>query len=506
MGSGVTKKIGLKVSEFVDPDKRRKRLKKERIFEERKEAIGIISDESLLSKDHRGRRVEDFYTIGNNIGRGATADVYVAKEKSTGKRFAIKVLSKERIVRLFGRNILQRSRQALRTEIKLGLTLQHKNVTQLRDVFESKSYVYAVMEYCDGGELFHYIQTCSSIRESHIAKIIFQITSALQYLHSMDVLHRDLKPANVLVCMPPYDNMRGDRRSAAGVTVKLTDFGLSKQLAFGKGTTDSFVGTPSHMAPEMYNKNRKYGSSADMWSLGVLSYILLSGTRPFSEREVMDMAKGRPMQLNFPGSNGWNIVSKVAKDFVRRLLMFRPEDRMSAQDALRHKWLLGLGRRSDSKRRDSKSKRQMVSKKQDVSADTKSTDSKQGKKSSSKVSSSRLSKDSSATSTSAKGAPSSEAKADAAADAAAKASGSVNTEKAAKIPLKRKSTLGPISDNLLIDLVPHLSKTISLRSSKNASHTENSSTSRGGSDGSNSRDAPRGSRPESHAPLGPRIP
>lgn len=336
--------------------------RKERVAKERAEAQKVMYEERILEKENDDRGdVRSHYTFGKELGRGATATVYAVKSKSSGTQYACKIVNKGQLVKMFGRNILARARQSIRTEISIGMSLKHKNIVQLKECFENDANIYYIMEFCNGGEIFKFIQSCDLIRESHVTRIVFQITSALEYLHSRDILHRDLKPANVLVMTTSF-NAKLRERSAAGVTVKLTDFGLSKKLeshSNKKATTNSFVGTPSHMAPEMYMKNRKYGASADMWSLGILTYILLSGTRPFNERQVMAMQTEKVSFLKFPARHGWNNVSDYAKDFLRKLLVVDPTKRMSASEAMDHTWFLGLG---DKRRRRGASLHQSASK------------------------------------------------------------------------------------------------------------------------------------------------
>ena len=234
--------------------KRERSERKKRVAKEREEAQKKIHAEPILSPQLTAKNVNNNYSFGKVLGRGATAVVYVANSKSTGKKYACKAVCKEQLVKMFGRDILSRARRSIETEINLGMSLKHDNIVQLHEVYESRTHIYYILEYCNGGELFKFIQSCEHIRESHIVKIVYQITSALEYMHSKDILHRDLKPANVLVIKPEFRSSNATK-SAAGVSVKLTDFGLSKQLeqqSGAKATTNSFVGTPSHMAPEMY--------------------------------------------------------------------------------------------------------------------------------------------------------------------------------------------------------------------------------------------------------------
>jgi serine/threonine protein kinase len=233
--------------------KRERSERRQRVAKERQEAHKKMHEEPVLSEQLTAKNVNSNYSFGKVLGRGATAVVYVANSKSTGKKYACKAVCKEQLIKMFGRDILSRARRSIETEINLGMSLKHENIVRLHEVYESRTHIYYILEYCNGGELFKFIQSCEHIRESHIVRIVYQITSALEYMHSKDILHRDLKPANVLVVKPEFRAKA--TKSAAGVTVKLTDFGLSKQLeeqSGAKATTNSFVGTPSHMAPEMY--------------------------------------------------------------------------------------------------------------------------------------------------------------------------------------------------------------------------------------------------------------
>jgi len=173
-----------------------------------------------------------------------------------------------------------------RREIEILKICQHPNIIRLEDVFENADYIYIVLEYCDGGDLFSYLEKRNfSIKEEKAANIIKQLSQAISYLHSYGVIHRDIKPENILM-MNDSDNAE----------VKILDFGLSDILNPGQVCNESY-GTISYVAPEIL-LGYSYSFPADLWSIGVLAYLLLVGCLPFDhesdEREIARMTIDDP--------------------------------------------------------------------------------------------------------------------------------------------------------------------------------------------------------------------
>lgn len=203
--------------------------------------------------------------------------------------------------------------------------MEHPNIIRLYETFEDDQNVYLVMELCEGGELFDRIITEGTFSEKAAAAYVRQILSALFYLHNRGVCHRDIKPENFLL---------GSKHPDA--QLKLIDFGLSARFS-NNGFMRSKSGTPYYVAPEVLAG--KYTEKCDIWSVGVLTYILLCGYPPFNGRTDKDiLAQVRRGYVKFPEPE-WLDISENAKNFVQQLLDFNPNNRLSAEAALEHAWI-----------------------------------------------------------------------------------------------------------------------------------------------------------------------
>jgi calcium/calmodulin-dependent protein kinase I len=219
--------------------------------------------------------------------------------------------------------------ESLQKEIGLMRKLRHKHVLQLREVFEYPNEVVLVTELVPGGELFDKIVEIGAYSEGDAVNIVRQVVDGVQYLHENGVAHRDLKPENLLV----------GGESDEAPEIKISDFGLSK--AFGAGAAarlETSCGTPDYVAPEVL-RGEVYDQSVDLWSVGVITYILLCGFPPFwgeSQGELFD--KILAADYEFP-SPEWDNVSDNAKDFIKKLLVKDNRARMTAQQCAQHAWL-----------------------------------------------------------------------------------------------------------------------------------------------------------------------
>jgi len=194
-------------------------------------------------------------------------------------------------------------------------------------VFENADYIYIVLEYCDGGDLFSYLEKRNfSIKEEKAANIIKQLSQAISYLHSYGVIHRDIKPENILM-MNDSDNAE----------VKILDFALSDILNPGQVCNESY-GTISYVAPEIL-LGYSYSFPADLWSIGVLAYLLLVGCLPFDhesdEREIARMTIDDPPNFT---EKRWRKISTSAKQFTQGLLQKAPENRLSLKEVIDSVW------------------------------------------------------------------------------------------------------------------------------------------------------------------------
>lgn len=261
--------------------------------------------------------IEDFYVFEKILGEGAFGKVKLSKHKATGLQRAVKIISKA--------NMSKAEENSLRNEIEILRNLDHPHILKVYEYFSDKNNIYIVTEYCSGGELFDRIVKAGSLSEKKAAGVMNQILLAINYCHKHDIVHRDLKPENIL-----YDTK--DENSS----LKIIDFGTSA-IFNSKTKLKEHVGTAYYVAPEVLKE--KYDNKCDLWSCGVILYILLSGFPPFrgdSDDEILDNVEKGTYNLDEPELAS---VSKDAKNFIKKLLTYNPEKRISAQDALQDPWL-----------------------------------------------------------------------------------------------------------------------------------------------------------------------
>ncbi|CAM1311298.1 CAMK4 (predicted) [Pycnogonum litorale] len=259
----------------------------------------------------------NYYEKLEELGRGATSVVHKCRHKLTGKGEAVKIIQK---------NIEQK---IIRTEIGVLLKLNHRNVIKLKEVFETPTEIYLVLELVTGGELFERIVERGYYTEKDASDALRQILEGLAYLQENDVVHRDLKPENLL-----YEDE--DEHSK----LKIADFGLSKIMGHD-ALMQTICGTPSYCAPEVL-LNKGYDKEVDMWSAGVIAYILVCGFEPFyDERGDQEMFK-RIVKGDYEFvSPWWDDVSLIAKDLISNMLVVDPKERLTARQALEHPWVTG---------------------------------------------------------------------------------------------------------------------------------------------------------------------
>jgi serine/threonine protein kinase len=264
-------------------------------------------------------QIKSAYSIGAKLGTGGFAVVRKCKRRSDNKYFALKVINKK--------NLEKDDLAILESEVSIMRIINHKNIVHLYDVFDSKSKMCLVLDLLEGGELFDRIIEKGHLTEKLAADAFSQILSSLNFLHEKFIVHRDLKPENLLF------ETKDDNSP-----IKLIDFGLAGSCKSGPLKTP--CGTPNYVAPEILRK-QPYATQADMWSAGVILYIILCGFPPFYD-ENDDLSrlykKIKRADYEMP-SPYWDPVSNGAKDLVKRLLQPDPKKRLSARQALQHEWL-----------------------------------------------------------------------------------------------------------------------------------------------------------------------
>ncbi|CAD6271730.1 unnamed protein product [Miscanthus lutarioriparius] len=271
--------------------------------------------------------VKSTYTVGKELGRGQFGVTSLCTHKATGQKFACKTISKRKLS-------TKEDIEDVRREVQIMYHLSGQpGVVELKGAYEDKSNVHLVMELCAGGELFDRIIAKGHYTERAAASLLRTIVEIVHTCHSMGVIHRDLKPENFLLLSKDEN-----------APLKATDFGLSVFFKEGEVFRD-IVGSAYYIAPEVLK--RSYGPEADIWSVGVIVYILLSGVPPFwaeSEHGIFNaILRG---QVDFT-SDPWPRISQGAKDLVRKMLNPDPKQRISAYDVLNHPWIKEDGEAPD---------------------------------------------------------------------------------------------------------------------------------------------------------------
>ncbi|KAI6704517.1 hypothetical protein NL676_007479 [Syzygium grande] len=288
-------------------------------------AVAQNTDNTILGKPFQD--IKQHYTLGKELGRGQFGITYLCTEKSTGHTYACKSILKRKLVSKSDRDDMKR-------EIQIMQHLSGQpNIVEFRGAYEDRYSVHVVMELCAGGELFDRIIAKGHYTERAAASICRAIVNVVHICHFMGVLHRDLKPENFLLASKDE-----------GAMLKATDFGLSVFIEEGKVYRD-IVGSAYYVAPEVLQ--RKYGKEIDIWSAGVILYILLSGVPPFwaeTEKGIFNaILQG---EIDFV-SDPWPSISDGAKDLIRKMLTQDPEKRITAAQVLEHPWLKEGGEASD---------------------------------------------------------------------------------------------------------------------------------------------------------------
>ncbi|XP_043793521.1 death-associated protein kinase 1-like isoform X1 [Apis laboriosa] len=260
--------------------------------------------------------IEKNYKLLEEIGKGQFAIVRKCMEIKTGDFYAAKIMRKRRVARGVAAADIAR-------EAGLLARLRHPNIVSLHKVVDTGTTVVLLLELISGGELFHWVPS----GELEAAHVVRQVLMALSHLHSHQVAHLDIKPENILLSTPP-----------PMPSIKLIDLGLSHRLVPGSEHRALF-GTPEFVAPEIVNYE-PLSLGTDLWAVGVLTYILLSGASPFlGEDKQETYANVAACQYQFDNEY-FSTVSEIAKDFIRSLLIKDPKERGTAESCLKHPWIL----------------------------------------------------------------------------------------------------------------------------------------------------------------------
>mmetsp|Transcript_5288 Transcript_5288/g.6156 ORF Transcript_5288/g.6156 Transcript_5288/m.6156 type:complete len:327 (+) Transcript_5288:171-1151(+) len=268
------------------------------------------------------KKFEKFYTMDRKtgfLGEGQYATVYKANPIEGGETVAVKCINKKKLSR--------EEKNALDKEINILEAIDHEHIVKLIDSFDSKKELMLVLELVEGGELFDRIVARSSYSERDAATAISVVCKALEYLHGKKIVHRDLKPENLLLVSKTDDT-----------NIKIADFGFAEYTEHG---LDDGCGTLVYVAPEVL-RGISYKTQPDMWSLGVITYIMLCGYPPFFDPEQDKLARKIVKGKYKFRHDDWSMISDEGKDFVRSLIKRNPKERMTAKQALEHPWIQNL--------------------------------------------------------------------------------------------------------------------------------------------------------------------
>lgn len=302
----------------------------------RRSSLILQKDGMVMVRGDSTRRIErvktEFaakYVLGaHTLGTGAFAEVKLGMNKSTRERVAIKKMSKKRMKK--------RDFSKIKREIEILRALDHNNIVQIYDAFSDPDYYYIVMEYAPNGDLFSAIvDDDEEFSEDNARKMVEKLAQALKYCKDNGVIHRDVKPENILLC----DN--GE--------LKLADFNLSKKISLDDvhfSLLETECGTPNYVAPEVL-QHKAYDYKCDIWSLGVIAFLLLSGGYlpffPDNERaydaKLQLLNKVRKGSWTFYPEEEWLKISEEGKDLVAKMMCANPEQRITYEEILAHSWL-----------------------------------------------------------------------------------------------------------------------------------------------------------------------
>ena len=260
------------------------------------------------------------YEMKDIIGKGRFGTIRVGYHKLKKRFVAIKIINKKAMSKADMDNI--------RNQINILKIATDEFVLKLLDIIENESYLYIMTELCKGGDLYSYLnQRSFKIPEAKAANLIYKLAKSVNFLHALGIIHRDLKPENILMT---------DMTDEADL--RISDFCICKRLEPNE-TTNEIVGTLGYMAPEVL-MGKEYSFSADIWGIGVITYLLLTGYLPFDDEEEDKEVIRKTLFESIPFYNdSWKNISSKAKEFVKKILKKDKEERITINQILSDPWL-----------------------------------------------------------------------------------------------------------------------------------------------------------------------
>ena len=275
----------------------------------------LVLDNNVLVSE-TNQQIDDIYERVKKLGEGAFGEVWLVKHKLFGKMFALKIIEKGPYS----------NDEEIINEIEILKKLDHPFILKILEFHSTPSRYYIVTDFCPEGELFDEVAKRDVFTERDAAYVLYQVLSAIRYCHKMRVFHRDLKPENIMIIKRYPEGM---------LDVRIIDFGTAK-IFKENAKANKVVGSSYYIAPEVLKG--KYDEGCDIWSIGVIMYILLVGNPPFNgdtDEEIMDSVASGKYETDIPQ---FTCLSENARDLISHLLKYNPLERYSAEEALNHPW------------------------------------------------------------------------------------------------------------------------------------------------------------------------
>jgi len=266
-----------------------------------------------------GKKFLKTYLLSRELGSGAFSVVKLGVNKVSGESVAVKIVSKKKLS--------EEDLAALHTEISILTHLNHPHIIKLFEVFDEGSDFYIVTELVQGGELFDRIVSKSHYTEKEARDLVRLFLETMAYMHDAGVVHRDLKPENLLLTSEEDDG-----------NIKIADFGFAKKIS-DLQPNEVACGTPGYVAPEIL-RGDPYGPEVDIWSMGVICYVLLVGYPPFFDDDQRKLFKKIKEARYYFHEDYWSAISPEAIDLIRKMLCLDQKERHTARQLLQHPWIV----------------------------------------------------------------------------------------------------------------------------------------------------------------------